>query len=109
VSCRIREGKLSLSVGFSFTVVQDRHHISLLNEIKPYFNDEGGVYDISKKCNIYKVGSKSSLMSVILSKMVNKDSMELIKDYKMEELKLPLMKYNKIYYIEKFRMLPQGV
>jgi len=48
-------------------------------------------------------------MSVILSKMVNKESMELIKDYKMEELKLPLMKYNKIYYIVKFRMLPQGV
>jgi hypothetical protein len=51
----------------------------------------------------------SDLLSVVLSKMVNKESTELIKDYKMEELELPLMKYNKIYYIVKFKMLPRGV
>jgi hypothetical protein len=100
LQCELQNGggETKLSVGFSFTVVQDRHHRSLLNEIKSYFNN-GGVYNISKKCNICKVGSKSDLMSVVLSKMVNKESTELIKDYKMEELKLPLMKNNKIYIL----------
>jgi hypothetical protein len=111
LQCELQNGggETKLSVGFSFTIVQDRHNISLLNEIKSYFNDKGGVYNISKECNIYKVGSKSDLMSVILPKMVNKESMELIKDYKMEELKLPLIKYNKIYYICKIlECCPKG-
>jgi hypothetical protein len=93
-----RQGKTKLSVGFSFTIVQDRHNVSLLNEIKSYFNDKGGVYSISKECNIYKAGSRSDLASVILPKMVGGESMTLIKEKKMEELKLPLLKYNKIYY-----------
>jgi hypothetical protein len=92
-------GETKLSVGFTFTIVQDRHNISLLNEVKSYFNDKGGIYNIRKECNIYKSGSKSDLMSVILPKMVNKESMESIKDCSLEELKLPLLKYNKIYYI----------
>jgi hypothetical protein len=87
-----------MEVGFTFTIVQDRHNVSLLNEIKAYFNDKGGVYNIGKECNIYKVGSKSDLKSVILPKMVNKESMESINDSTKEELKLPLLKSNKIYY-----------
>lgn len=47
-------GETKLSIGFSFTIVQDKHNLSLLNEIKSYFNDKGGVYNISKECNIYK-------------------------------------------------------
>jgi len=65
-----------LSVGFSFTIVQDSHNLSLLNEIKSYFNERGGVYKINNNCNIYKAGSKSDLISVILPKMANKESIE---------------------------------
>ena len=65
-----------LSVGFSFTIVQDSQNLSLLNEIKSYFNERGGVYKINNNCNIYKVGSKSDLISVILPKMANKESIE---------------------------------
>lgn len=85
-----------LSVGFSFTIVQDSHNTSLLNEIKSYFNDTGGIYEINKNCSIYKVGSKAALISVILPKMVNTESIDWTKD--LSELSLPLIKYNKIYY-----------
>jgi hypothetical protein len=94
------EGReIKISIGMNFTVVQDRHNLSLLKEIKSYFDEKGGIYEISKECNLYKVGSKSDLMSVILPKMIDKESMELIKNCRKEELKLPLVKYNKIYYI----------
>ena len=73
-------GPSKLSVGFSFTIVQDSHNISLLNEIKSYFNDIGGIYEINKNCSVYKAGSKSALISVILPKMVNKESIEWVKD-----------------------------
>lgn len=85
-----------LSVGFSFTIVQDSHNTSLLNEIKSYFNDTGDIYEINKNCSIYKVGSKAALISVILPKMVNTESIDWTKD--LSELSLPLIKYNKIYY-----------
>lgn len=62
--------KVPLYIGFSFTIVQDTHNLELLNEIKSYFNDVGGIYEISKNCNIYKLGSKSVLSSVVLPKMV---------------------------------------
>jgi len=93
-----------LKIGFSFTIVQDSHNLSLLNEIKSYFNDTGGVYEISKNCSIYKVGSKSNLISIILPKMANKKSIEWVKDSQgainlaPSQLNLPLLKYNKIYY-----------
>lgn len=91
-------GVTKFTCGFSFTIVQDVHNVSLLNEIKSYFYDKGAVYSLSKECSIYKTGSKSDLISVILPKMANKESMALIADKKIEELKLPLLKYNKIYY-----------
>lgn len=100
--CELQEGggrgDTKVSVRFSFTIVQDRHNLSLLNEIKSYFNEKGGIYYISKECNIYKLGSKSDFISVILPKLVNKKSMELIMGSDILELELPLLKYNKIYY-----------
>jgi len=116
VRSQATEGPPKLSVGFSFTVVQDSHNISLLNEIKSYFNDTGGIYEINKNCSVYKVGSKSALMSVILPKMVNKESIGWVKDtqgaidFASSELNLPLMKYNKIYYSWKIlELLSEGL
>lgn len=91
-----KEGDIKVSIGFSFTIVQDIENLSLLNEIKSYFNNKGGIYELSKQC-IYKSASKSDLIS-ILPKMINKESIfELDKD-PTAELYLPFMKYDKIYY-----------
>ena len=91
-----------LSVGFSFTIVQDVHNLSLLDAIKSYFNDKGGVYKINDNCSIYKSGSKPDLISVIFPKMSNKESIDWVQrlDEAMasSELRLPLLKYNKIFY-----------
>lgn len=93
-----KAGDIKVSIGFSFTIVQDIENLSLLNEIKSYFNNKGGIYELSKQCSIYKSGSKSDLISVILPKMINKESIfELDKD-PTAELYLPFMKYDKIYY-----------
>jgi hypothetical protein len=95
-----------LSMGYSFTIVQDIHNLSLLQEIKSYFNNVGGIYELSKVCNIYKVGSRSDLISEILPKMVNKQSIELVKDpYKG----LPLIKYKKIYCCCKMLQCSRGM
>lgn len=101
-----KEGSVSLSsnpsVGFSFTIVQDVHNLSLLDEIKSYFDNRGGVYKINDQCNIYKAGSKPDLKSVILPKMSNTKSIDWVKegaiDLASSELRLPVMKYNKIHY-----------
>jgi hypothetical protein len=91
-----------LSIGFSYTIVQDVHNISLLHEIKSYFNNKGGVYKINDNCSIYKSGSKPDLISVILPKMANIKSIDWVKDGAINlassGLSLPLLKYNKIYY-----------
>lgn len=91
-----------LSLGFSYTIVQDVHNISLLHEIKSYFNNKGGVYKINDNCSIYKSGSKPDLISVILPKMANRKSIDWVKDGAIDlassGLSLPLFKYNKIYY-----------
>lgn len=85
------------------------HNLSLLNEIKSYFNEKGSVNRLSNECSIYKTGSKSDIMSTILPKMVGKESIAAIMDAKVEELKLPLLKYNKIYYACKiFELSPVG-
>ena len=84
-----------LSMGYSFTIVQDIHNLSLLQEIKSYFDGVGGIYEISKVCKIFKVGSKSDLILKVLPKMTNRSSIELVKD---PFDGLPLMKHNKIYY-----------
>jgi len=81
-------------MGFSFTIAQDIHNLSLLNEIKSYFNDRGEVFELSKQCNIYKSGKKSDLISVILPKILNKESLE--GDF--DNLFLPFMKGYKIYF-----------
>lgn len=92
-----------LYIGMNFTIVQDVHNLSLLDEIKAYFNGKGGVYTISDRCSIYKAGSKLDLMAVILPKMVNTESLEWTKDslgelnWGFSELNLPLVKYNKVY------------
>lgn len=82
-----------LSMRFAFTIVQDVHSLSLLDEIKSYFN-VGTVYKLSDNCSIYKVGSKSELITTLLPKMANKESIYLVKD-RYESL--PFMKFNKIY------------
>jgi hypothetical protein len=83
-----------LSMRFAFTIVQDVHSLSLLEEIKSYFNNAGTIYELSNNCSIYKVGSKAELISTVLPKMVNKESISLVKD-RYESL--PFMKFNKIY------------
>lgn len=100
-----KEGSASNpSIGFSFTIVQDVHNLSLLDEIKSYFGDRGGVYKISDQCNIYKAGSKLDLKSVVLPKMSNKNPtdwgpyQEGAADLAPSGLRLPMLKYNKIYY-----------
>jgi hypothetical protein len=93
--------KSRISVNISFTIVQDVHNISLLDELKMYFNNKGNIYKLSNNCSIYKVGSRSDLMSAIIPKMAGKESRESLKDCSIEALNLPLMKYNKIFYISK--------
>ena len=85
-----------LSVKFTFSIVQDVHSLSLLNEIKSYFNNVGEIYELSSKCSIYKVGSKFDLISVIFPKMTNKEYIDKVK-YE----NLPFIKYNQIYCIWK--------
>jgi hypothetical protein len=83
-----------LSMRFAFTIIQDVHSLSLLDEIKSYFGNTGFIYELSNNCSIYKVGSRSDLIDKVLPKIANKESIHLIKD-RYEGL--PLMKYNKIY------------
>lgn len=83
-----------LSMRFAFTIVQDVHSLSLLDEIKSYFNNVGTIYELSNNCSIYKVGSKAELISTVLPKMANKESTNLVKD-RYESL--PFMKFNKVY------------
>lgn len=101
-----QEGKkFKLSMGYSFTIVQDSDNLLLLEEIKSYFSNVGGIYEISKLCNIYKAGSKSDLITIILPKLANKESIELVKDpYEG----LPFIKYNKIYCCCKILLLLSG-
>lgn len=90
------EGKnYKVTLRSAYTIVQDVHNLSLLDEIKSYFNNLGGIYKLNEKCSIYKVGSVSELISTVLPKMANKESIELVKD---SYEGLPFMKHNKIYY-----------
>jgi len=47
--------EIKLYVGYSFTIVQDKHNLSLLKEIKSFFNETGGIYEINDNCNLYKI------------------------------------------------------
>ena len=90
-----------ITVKPNFTIVQDLHNISLLDELKIYFNDKGYIHKLSNNCSIYSTGSKSDLITVILPKMVGKEANDLLNKYSIHELNLPLIKYNKIYYAYK--------
>ena len=79
----------------AYTIVQDVHNLSLLNEIMSYFSNVGGIYKLNDKFSIYKVGSITELTSTILPIMANKESIGLVKDHYEG---LPFMKHNKIYY-----------
>lgn len=99
-----REGKSDnniISVRPKFTIVQDSHNISLLNEVKTYFNDIGFIHKLSNNCSIYNSGSKPDLISVIFPMMAGKQANDLLTNYNIDELELPLVKYNKIYYANK--------
>jgi len=89
---------IKIYLGYSFTIVQDKYNLSLLNEIKSFFNETGGIYEIASNCSLYKTGSKSALASIILPKMIDKESLNRIDCLSPCELNLPLLKYNKIYY-----------
>lgn len=87
-----------MTIRSAYTIVQDVHNLSLLTEIKSYFNNLGGIYKLNEKCSIYKSGSVSELTSTVLPIMANKKSIGLIKDpYEG----LPFMKHNKIFYTSK--------
>lgn len=98
-------GETKFYIGCSFTVVQDKHNLSLLNEVKSFFNNAGGIHEIGSNCSLYKVSSKSALTSIILPKMVNRESLDWVDysesvaiDLVSPGLSLPLLKYNKVYY-----------
>ena len=93
-----------MSIDYTFTKVQDIHNLSLLQEIKSFFNNIGGIYKLSKIYSIYKRGSRSDLISKILSIMVNKQSIELVKD---PYDGLPIIKYKIIYCCCKMQVLLQ--
>lgn len=59
---------------FNFTIVQDVHNLSLLDEIKSYFNGEGQIYELknSNNCFIYNTGSRSVLREIILPRLMGK-------------------------------------
>lgn len=99
-------GETKFYIACSFTIVQDKHNLSLLNEVKSFFNNAGGIHEIGSNCSLYKVSSKSALTSIILPKMVNRETLDWV-DYSEESvaidlaspgLSLPLLKYNKVYY-----------
>jgi hypothetical protein len=69
-----------------------------LQELKEYFNDKGAIRELKSKCSIYTVGSKDDLISTILPKIAGKELNSLLNNYSIDELNLPLVKFNKIYY-----------
>lgn len=83
-------------VKMKFTIVQDIHNLSLLEEIKKFFNDKGSIYALknSANCYVYTTGSKFLLYEVILPKMmgINKN----LRTNKIKEVVFPLIKYYKI-------------
>ena len=98
-------GETKFYIACSFQVVQDKHNLSLLNEVKSFFNNAGGIHEIGSNCSLYKVSSKSALTSIILPKMVNRESLDcwdysesVAIDLASPGLSLPLLKYNKVYY-----------
>jgi hypothetical protein len=101
---KFREAKADnniITVRPKFTIVQDSHNISLLNEVKGYFKDKGFIHKLGNNCSIYNTGDKSDLMTVILPMLAGKEANDLIKNYNIDELELPLIKYNKVYYANK--------
>jgi hypothetical protein len=99
----------------SFVIVQDIHNISLLNEVKMFFNDVGAVYEMSDKYALYKASDIKDLMYTILPIISGKhiSSSNIASSYSLEksfdsidsseisDLSLPLIKYDKIYYTAK--------
>lgn len=98
----IEVGQTKFYIACSFTIVQDKHNLSLLNEVKSFFNNAGGIHEIASNCSVYKVSSKSALTSIILPKMVNRECLDWLDyvdiDLACCALSLPLLKYNKVYY-----------
>jgi len=107
------EDKNRVSLKVNFTIVQDEHNLSLLDEIKNYFNGEGHIYGVnsSNKYGIYNTGSRSVLHNTILPKMMGKETYELLNSSDLEDVRLPLIKYNKIsctYKILEYGLLDIG-
>lgn len=85
----------------SFNIIQDIHNSSLLDELKEYFNNKGYIYKLGDNYSVYKSGSRSELLSNILPKLAGLNCKDLIDNYTINELNLPLIKYNKVYYAYK--------
>jgi len=100
----VARGSDKLSVKVSFVVVQDLHNLSLLDEIKEYFDNEGAIAKIGENCSTYSSGSQAVLESVILPKMAGESKegwRTAVRDCQIGGLNLPPVKHNKIYYVSK--------
>ena len=97
-----KAGDNIVSVKLNLVMTQDIHNVSLLEEVKEYFNNKGSVNKLNDtQASNYSSGNKSDLRTVILPMLAGKNPGDLIKNYNIDELELPLLKYNKVYYANK--------
>lgn len=81
----------------NFTIVQDSHNLSLLEDIKNFFNI-GNINVLNKNCCIYKTSSVNDLAYFVLPKFFS-DISRLNKDNAIDiNNSLPIIKRNKIIY-----------
>lgn len=76
--------------------------MSLLHEIQRFFKGEGFKFDQGTSC-IYSVKARDAFTSVVLPRMVDRESLDWV-DFPADlapidpELKLPPVKYDNIWY-----------
>lgn len=81
-----------IRVLLNFTIAQDTHNVSLLDEIKEFFGT-GYVYNLNKNYSIFNTGSIQSLAFHIFPKLnINLDKIIL------NSPNFPIIKKNKFYY-----------
>lgn len=97
-----KAGKAIINLTVEVSIAQDTHNISLANEVRGYFKDIGYISDSDKSgYSKYRVHRKSDLRTVISPMLAGKEPNDLIKKYNIDELELPLIKYNKLYHANK--------
>lgn len=87
-----------ISIRVTFCIAQDIHNVSLLKEVKSYFNNVGKIYTLSPLLVRYDVKSLVDIRTIVLPLMINKSVEDTTYD---ENIKLPIIKGNKIYNIIK--------